>query len=71
MTILKKEKNYLKDVQKKLDDNFYRCHKSFIVNKSKIKRIDKKSRIIYMINDEQCLVSIRALRSLKEMELLF
>lgn len=47
-----------------MDENFYRCHKSFIVNKDNIKRIDKKNREIEMKNGEKCLVSIRAIRGL-------
>lgn len=55
---------HLKDIQEKLTDNFYRCHKSYIVNKNKIKTIDKKNNKITMINDEECYVSFRYLRGL-------
>ena len=54
----------MKDVEKSLDDKFCRCHTSFIVNKSKIKEIDKKNRIAYMINGENCLISTRGLKQL-------
>ena len=54
----------LKDIEETLDDRFYRCHRSFIVNRDKINRIDKKERIIYMINGEQCFASTRYIRGL-------
>ncbi|MGH4123314.1 MAG: LytR/AlgR family response regulator transcription factor [Clostridium sp.] len=54
----------LKDIENTLDDRFYRCHRSFIVNRDMINRIDKKERIIYMINGEQCFASTRYMRGL-------
>lgn len=54
----------LKDIEKNLDHRFYRCHRSFIVNKEKIKEIDKKNRVIYMMNGEECFASIRHLKGL-------
>lgn len=54
----------LKDIQKKLTPNFYRCHKSYIVNKDKIYEIDKKSNKIIMTNGEECYVSFRYMRGL-------
>ncbi|AJA47170.1 accessory gene regulator protein A [Clostridium pasteurianum DSM 525 = ATCC 6013] len=49
----------LKDIQKKLTSNFYRCHKSYIVNKDKIEEIDIKNNKIIMVNGEECYVSFR------------
>lgn len=54
----------MKDVENSLDERFIRCHNSFIVNKDKIKEIDKKNRIAYMINGEECLISTRGIKSL-------
>ena len=54
----------LKDIQNKLPANYYRCHKSYIVNKNKIKEVNKKEYKITMINEEECYVSIRYLRGL-------
>ncbi|WP_010234546.1 LytR/AlgR family response regulator transcription factor [Clostridium arbusti] len=54
----------LKNVQEKLTSNFYRCHKSYIVNKDKIEEIDKKNNKIIMINGEECYVSFRYMRGL-------
>jgi len=54
----------LKDIEIQLDERFYRCHRACIVNKDNIKEIDKKNKIIYMINGETCFASSRELRSL-------
>jgi two-component system, LytTR family, response regulator AgrA len=54
----------MKDIEGKLDDSFYKCHKSYIVNKNNIIEIDRNKRIAYMINGEQCLISARLLRDL-------
>lgn len=54
----------LKAIQEKLTPNFYRCHKSYIVNKDKIYEIDKKSNKIIMTNGEECYVSFRYMRGL-------
>ena len=47
-----------------INENFYRCHKSFVVNKEKIKNIDKSRREIEMENGEICLVSVRGMRGI-------
>ncbi|ADL50887.1 LytR/AlgR family response regulator transcription factor [Clostridium cellulovorans] len=52
----------LSAVLEKLDSNFLRCHKSFVVNKSHIKEIDKINRRIFLDNGEECFVSFRYLR---------
>lgn len=54
----------LKDMEQKLTPNFYRCHKSYIVNKNKISEIDLKNNKIIMVNGEECLVSFRYKRGL-------
>jgi two-component system response regulator AgrA len=55
----------LKDIQKKLIPNFYRRHKSYIVNRDKIAEVDMKSNRIIMTNEEKCYVSFRYKRGLK------
>lgn len=55
----------LKDIQKKLTSNFYRCHKSYIVNRDKIAEVDMKSNRITMTNGEKCYVSFRYKGGLK------
>lgn len=54
----------MKDVEDKLDERFYRCHRSFLVNKDLIEEIDMSNRIIKMVNGEECLVSKRLVKNL-------
>lgn len=55
----------MKEVEEQLDERFYRCHRSFIVNRDNIKEVDMLERVIYMINGESCLVSSRMMKGLK------
>ena len=59
----------MKDIQAMLDERFCRCHTSFIINIDKIKEIDKKNRIVYMITGEECLASTRGLKKLLELNI--
>jgi two-component system response regulator AgrA len=54
----------MKEIEDKLDERFYRCHKSYLVNKDNIREIDTANRCAYMINGEQCLISTRLLKGL-------
>ena len=55
----------MKDIEAKLPTTyFYKAHRSYIVNITKIKLIDRKNKIIYMINDEICYCSILYLKGL-------
>lgn len=47
-----------------LHQDLYRCHKSFIVNKTKISRVDSKERIIHLNNGEICYASARLIKGL-------
>ncbi|WGU96143.1 LytTR family DNA-binding domain-containing protein [Paenibacillus dendritiformis] len=49
----------LKELEKQLDDRFYRCHKAYIVNVNNIQEIDKLKRVVHMVNGETCYVSFR------------
>jgi len=49
----------LKDVPD-LNDNFYRCHKSYVVNLKRIKSLDKRYRRLVMADGEQVLYSAQA-----------
>lgn len=55
----------MKDLENILDERFLRCHNSFIINKDKIKEIDIKNRIAYLINNDECPISTRAIKKLK------
>lgn len=52
----------MKELEKILDDNFVRCHRSFLVNKNNIQEVDTKNRIIYFANEETCLMSLRMMK---------
>ena len=54
----------IKELEKTLDDNFVRCHRSFLVNKSNIQEVDTKNRIIYFANGETCLMSLRMMKEI-------
>ena len=52
----------LKELESQLDNRFIRCHKSYIINKLKVKSIDKKQRIITMEGGNKCYVSLLLLK---------
>ena len=52
----------MKGLTNTLDDDFVRCHRSFLVNKNNIKEVDAKKRIIYFTNGETCLMSTRMMK---------
>lgn len=54
----------MKEIEEKLDNRFYRCHRSFLVNKNNIKEIDTNNRIVHMVNGQECLVATRLLKGL-------
>lgn len=54
----------LKEISNTLDDNFVRCHRSFLINRNNINQIDTKKRIIYFTNGEMCLMSTRKMKGL-------
>lgn len=55
----------IKDIEKEVDERFYRCHRSFLVNKDNIREIDFQNRVIYMVNGDECLISTRMMKGLK------
>jgi len=55
----------LKDIESSVDERFYRCHRSFLINTEHIKEINIKKRIVTMKNDAICLISVRQLQGLK------
>ena len=54
----------IKELASILNENFVRCHRSFLVNRNKIKEVDAKHRIIYFTNEETCLMSTRMMKGL-------
>lgn len=55
----------IKEIEKVVDGRFYRCHRSFLVNRDNIREIDFQKRVIYMVNGDECLVSSRMMKGLK------
>ncbi|MEJ7490283.1 quorum-sensing response regulator AgrA [Staphylococcus pettenkoferi] len=47
-----------------LDDRFFRCHNSFVVNRHNIESIDSKSRTVYFKNGEECYASVRNVKKI-------
>lgn len=47
-----------------LDDRFYQCHKSYIINRDQITMVDKKNREIYLNGENMCVASVRAIKGL-------
>ncbi|NVY96146.1 response regulator transcription factor [Lactobacillus sp. DCY120] len=54
----------LKKLVQRLPQNFFRAHKSFLVNLDYVKAIDKKKGIITFKNKDQCLISRRKIKEL-------
>ena len=54
----------LKNIETTVSTDFYKVHRSYLVNTPKIKSIDKRKMVIEMINGEMCYVSLRYLRGL-------
>lgn len=55
----------LSKINDELDNRFYRCHNSYLINTNKIKEIDTKLRIIHFVNGQTCPTSFRRLKGLK------
>ena len=55
----------IKEIEKEVDGRFYRCHRSYLVNKDNIREIDFQNRVIYMFNGDECLLSSRMMKGLK------
>ncbi|SDB23602.1 two component transcriptional regulator, LytTR family [Pseudobutyrivibrio sp. YE44] len=58
----------MKDVESKLDEQFYRCHRSFIINKEKISSVDYNKNQVILSNGSECPMSIRLKSGLRYFE---
>ncbi|CAM3533859.1 LytTR family DNA-binding domain-containing protein [Staphylococcus epidermidis] len=47
-----------------LDERFFRCHNSFVINRHNIESIDSKERIVYFKNGENCFASVRNVKKI-------
>jgi two-component system response regulator AgrA len=50
---------YINELEKELNENFYRCHRGFLVNVNNIIAVDKENFVLHMINGETCFYSRR------------
>ena len=57
----------MKDVEEMLDERFIRCHRSYLVNKDKIKFVDYNLREVHMIDNSICYASVRGMKLLREL----
>ncbi|MBN2878797.1 MAG: response regulator transcription factor [Clostridia bacterium] len=55
---------HIGEIVRELDDRFYKCHKSYIINKDHISMVDKKTREIFLNGDNVCTASVRAIKGL-------
>lgn len=53
----------LKDYET-IDERFFRCHHSYIINKDHITSVNKKERIVHFTSGDHCYISIRNLKKL-------
>lgn len=56
----------MKKIEEEVDERFYRCHRSFLVNLHCIERIDSKENIVYLSGGVECPVSFRLKKGLLE-----
>lgn len=56
----------LKEIEEVVDENFYRSHKSYLINLKNIKEIDRYKKVVVMLNGEKCYVSSKNMRGLLE-----
>ena len=56
----------LKDIEKQLDRRFYRCHRSYIINRDHILEVDFTALAAAMDNGESIPVSVRSKKGLKK-----
>lgn len=54
----------LRNIEKSISSDFYKSHRSYLVNTKKIKSINKNKMIIEMANEEICYVSLRYMKGL-------
>ncbi|EUJ30997.1 putative 2-components response regulator protein [Listeria floridensis FSL S10-1187] len=55
----------MKQIEKLLGEPFYRCHRSFLVNKNNISEVDVTNGTITMSNGETCIASNKLIKGLK------
>ena len=54
----------LNDIEKKVSSDYYKGHRSFLINTKNIKSVDKDKLVVHMVNGETCFVSKVCLKDL-------
>ena len=57
----------MKDLENKVGKCFFRCHRSYLINKDNIEQIDYNRSVIHMKNGEICPISVRAKKELRKL----
>jgi two-component system response regulator AgrA len=57
----------LDEIQKQLDKNFYRCHKSYIINLNAVESVDRKSHAVNMRGNNTCFAATRRINNLMKL----
>jgi len=47
-----------------LDDRFFRCHNSYVINRNNVNNIDTKDRTVHFNNGEHCYASVRNIKKI-------
>lgn len=56
----------IKELEKTVDERFYRIHRSILINKDHIQEINQKERTVIMSNQDICFASFKQLKGLKK-----
>lgn len=59
-------KGKLKEIENSIGEEFFRCHKSYLININKIQEINMKDKTVLLDNGDSCLVSKKAMTELIE-----
>lgn len=57
----------IKDIEERCDDDFFRSHKSILLNVGNIVEVDRNHRYVVMKNGEKCITGVRQLKKLMKM----
>ena len=57
----------LNDIERTIDESFYRCHKSFIINLKKVVEVNDDKSTLLLENGATCPISMRKLSKLKSL----
>lgn len=56
----------LKELQKELDERFFKSHRSYIINTDRVSKVIKKDSLIVFDNDYTCVITKKRIKELKD-----